>query len=69
MRIRLSANGSYPQIKQFLGSVQASPHFLVVDEISLRTSAQGAVLIGLGTTLSTYYLADGELPPSAEKAP
>lgn len=69
LRTRISANGSYPQVKQFLGSLQASPHFLVVDDVSLRTSTQGAVLLGMGTTLSTYYLAGVESLPQEEVAP
>ncbi len=66
VHVQFQAAGSYPQIKKFLGDLQHSEQFFVVDSVAFTTSNQGAVLINLSLNLSTYFLADGTPLPAAE---
>lgn len=63
-QLRFTVSGSYPQIKKFLGDLQASPQFFIVSPPSISASGQGAVLLNMNLTASTLFVA-GDPPPEA----
>lgn len=69
MGASFQATGSYPQIKAFLASLQASPHFYVVEDVSLSASSQGAVVLNLNARLTTYFRAVPAGLPAPAEAP
>jgi len=60
-------SGSYPQLKKFLGDLQASPNFFLVDPPAMSVSGQGAVLLTMNVLARTYFVA-GEGPALAAPA-
>jgi len=69
VEIAFRVSGSYPQVKRFLGDLQASPHFFLVDPPGIAASNQGAVLLTMNLVTRTYFLAgDGPAAP-AQAAP
>lgn len=61
VQIPLAVSGSYPQVKKLIADLEASPQFYVVEDVSLATSTQGAVLLNARLILRTLFLADGEI--------
>ena len=56
-RITMPISGSYRQIVSFLQRIEALPHFVTVDSISLREdSAAGGRSTNLNVVLSVYFL-------------
>jgi Tfp pilus assembly protein PilO len=57
-RITMPIAGSYPQIASFLQRLEALPHFVTVDSISLREESGGAAAhsTNLSVVLSIYFV-------------
>lgn len=54
IRVQLPIAGSYEQIVGFLGRIERSKHFLVIDQLSLDAGSSGGEA-RLGIVLSAYY--------------
>ena len=55
--LQLPVSGSYPQLKTFILSLQNSPHFFTVDDLSVSSSTQGTVVLHANLLVSTYFIA------------
>jgi Tfp pilus assembly protein PilO len=55
MRISMSLQGDYEDIRQFIYEVESSADFIIIDSISLRQGGEPAAPLTLDLVLSTYY--------------
>jgi Tfp pilus assembly protein PilO len=55
--LQLGVSGSYPQLKNFILSLQNSPQFFTVDNLTVSTTAQGTVVLHASLLVSTYFIA------------
>jgi len=53
----LNVNGSYPQVKAFVRNLQNSPHFFVLENITVSSTQQGTVVLRASLEISTYFIA------------
>ena len=57
MRITMSLQGSYEDIRRFIYQVESGTDFIVIDTVALRQGAESGSPLTLDLTLSTYYRA------------
>jgi len=57
MRITMSLQGSYEDIRRFIHQVESGTDFIVIDSVALRQGVEGGAPLTLDLTLSTYYRA------------
>ncbi len=55
MRISMSLQGNYDDIRQFIYQVESGTDFIVIDSVSLRQGAEPGSPLILDLNLSTYY--------------
>ena len=55
--IGMPVMGSYPDIKGFMKDIQVSPQFLSITAMRLTQSGQGAVMVQVNFTVTTYFTA------------
>ncbi len=55
MRITMSLQGSYEDIRRFIYQVEAGTDFIVIDTVALRQGVEPGSPLTLDLTLSTYY--------------
>jgi Tfp pilus assembly protein PilO len=55
MRVSMSLQGDYEDIRQFIHRVEASTDFIIIDSISLRQAGEPDAPLTLDLVLSTYY--------------
>lgn len=54
----LPLQGSYPQIKNFVSSVENSGHFFTINGIDISQSTQGSALLNFKIGISTFFVYD-----------
>ncbi len=54
----LPLQGSYPQIKNFVSSVEDSGHFFTINGIDISQSTQGSSLLDFKIGISTFFVYD-----------
>lgn len=57
MRITMSLQGSYEDIRRFIYQVESGTDFIVIDSVALRQGVEAGAPLTLDLTLSTYYRA------------
>jgi Tfp pilus assembly protein PilO len=57
MRITMSLQGSYEDIRRFIYQVESGADFIVIDSVALRQGVEAGAPLTLDLTLSTYYRA------------
>ena len=55
MRVSMSLQGDYEDIRQFIHRVESSTDFIIIDSISLRQGGEPDAPLTLDLVLSTYY--------------
>ena len=61
----VAVEGSYPQIKDFVRFLHNSPHFLVLEGISVTNSQKGATVLRASFAVSTYFV-EPSPPPQGQ---
>jgi Tfp pilus assembly protein PilO len=57
MRITMTLQGSYEDIRRFIYQVESGADFIVIDSVALRQGVEAGAPLTLDLTLSTYYRA------------
>lgn len=60
MRITMSLEGNYEDIRRFIYHVESGTDFIVIDSVALRQGAEPGSALTLELGLSTYYRARGD---------
>jgi Tfp pilus assembly protein PilO len=55
LQIRMELTGSYPAFRSFIHQLEASPEFVVIDNLQLSEEQQGQSPLTVRLDLSTYY--------------
>jgi hypothetical protein len=55
MRITMSLQGDYEDIRRFIYQLESGTDFVVIDSIGIREGAEAGSALALDLTLSTYY--------------
>jgi len=55
IKIRMALSGEYRDIRAFLHELEASPEFIVIEDVSLREGASPGAPLSLDVTLATYF--------------
>jgi Tfp pilus assembly protein PilO len=53
--ISFPLRGSYENLRQFIHRVESSPHFLIIDDITLSDAREGGVVLSLNIRLRTFF--------------
>jgi Tfp pilus assembly protein PilO len=63
MGIQFSVRGTYSQIRQLINLIELSPHFVVIDSISLAEAGEeGTQLLSMNLQLRTLFRPDPDAP-------
>ncbi len=60
MRMTMSLQGEYDDIRRFVYQVESGSDFIVIDSIALRQGSEAGSRLTLDLTLSTYYRAGAD---------
>ncbi len=60
MRISMSLQGDYDDIRRFIHHVESGDDFIVIDSVTLRQGAEPGSPLTLDLNLSTYYRTDAD---------
>jgi Tfp pilus assembly protein PilO len=55
LRVTMELAGSYADIRDFIHEIEASPEFVVIDQVTVSEGAQDDDAVDLSLQLSTYY--------------
>ena len=55
LKVTMDLAGSYADIRDFIHDIEASPEFVVIDDVGLMESAQNGDSVRLTLQLSTYF--------------
>lgn len=55
LKIAMSLSGEYPDIRAFLHALEASPEFIVIEDVALVEGASAGAPLSVSVRLATYY--------------
>ena len=55
IKIRMALSGEYRDIRAFLHELEASPEFIVIEDVSLSEGASPGAPLSVAVTLATYF--------------
>jgi Tfp pilus assembly protein PilO len=55
LRVSMELAGTYADIRDFIHEIEASPEFVVIDDVNVSGGIRGADSLGLSLQLSTYF--------------
>ena len=64
-QISIPLVGGYPNLRQFIHRIEASPHLLAVDSVELTGAREGGAMLSLTIRISTWFQAPQNAPEGA----
>lgn len=63
LKVTMDLAGSYADIRDFIHEIEASPEFVVIDDVGLTEGVQNGDALRLTLQLSTYFRTTGTVEP------
>jgi Tfp pilus assembly protein PilO len=63
LKVTMDLAGSYADIRDFIHEIEASPEFVVIDDVGLTEGVQSDRALRLTLQLSTYFRTMGTVEP------
>jgi len=63
LKVTMELAGSYADVRDFIHEIEASPEFVVIDDVSLSEGGGNSDALRLSVQLSTYFRTTGTVEP------